>query len=246
MRSTRQAATGNAACARAGRRGRLGARIAGLCAAAWLGTAPDVAAAGRDGVVRCESGDMRRMHCPMDTAGGVVLVRQLSESPCIRETGWGVDRHGVWVALGCRAEFRPAVAAASVQRQVVRCESSGRQRSCAVSLRGAPVRLLRQLSAWPCRRGETWGVGRNEVWVSRGCKGEFEVGDRDGGFPPGARLLTCESRDRIRRYCGATIEREARLQRQLSGMPCEQGRNWGWDADGVWVDKGCRAEFRVE
>ena len=106
--------------------------------------------------------------------------------------------------------------------------------------------VLRELSALPCRRDESWGVGRNEVWVSRGCKGEFEVGERDGGFPPGARLLTCESKERQRRSCGVSVTRSATLFRQLSGMPCVEGSTWGWDAERVWVDKGCRAEFSVD
>ncbi|HHW4674620.1 MAG TPA: DUF3011 domain-containing protein, partial [Xylella fastidiosa subsp. pauca] len=25
----------------------------------------------------------------------------------------------------------------------------------------------------------------------------------------------------------------------------EKDRNWGWDADRIWVDGGCRAEFLV-
>jgi hypothetical protein len=35
------------------------------------------------------------------------------------------------------------------------------------------------------------------------------------------------------------------LLRQLSGTACVQGQSWGWDAEGVWVDGGCRALFRV-
>ena len=213
--------------------------------AAVLASPQPVQAAGA--VVRCESEGVQRVQCPIDTTGGVDLVRQLSEIPCIREAGGGGDGRGVWVARGCRAEFRARGAPAAVSRRMVRCESSGgRTTSCPVTLRGAPVRLLRQMSALPCRRDESWGVGRNEVWTSRGCKGEFEIGDRDTGFPPGARLLTCESKDRIRRSCGTTIERGAVLYRQLSGAACEEGRSWGWSADGIWVDKGCRAQFSVE
>lgn len=227
----------------------MAARAAGVAAAtvvAWLLLAHPARAAGA--TVRCESEGVQRVYCPIDTTAGVDLVRQLSENPCIRESGWGVDGQRVWVARGCRAEFRARGTPAVVSRRMVRCESSGgRTTSCPVSLRGAPVRLLRQLSSLPCRRDESWGVGRNEVWTSRGCKGEFEIGDRQTGrFPPGARLLTCESKDRIRRNCGTSIEHRAVLYRQLSGMACEEGRTWGWNADGIWVDKGCRAQFSVE
>lgn len=212
----------------------------------WLAWHGDAAAASSS-VVRCEADGMARVHCPMDTRHGIDLVRQLSESSCIRDSDWGLDADGVWVARGCRAEFAERQPSTGVTRKTIRCESrGGRVVQCPVTLRGAPVRLLRELSALPCRRDESWGAGRSEVWVSRGCKGEFEIGDRDGGFPPGARLLTCESKERQRRSCGTTIAHGAHLVRQLSGMACAEGQTWGWDAERVWVDNGCRAEFSVE
>lgn len=55
--------------------------------------------------VRCESTDGRVSHCPVDTRGGVRLVRQLSRTPCIEDRNWGHDRRGVWVDGGCRADF---------------------------------------------------------------------------------------------------------------------------------------------
>ncbi|KAB7765305.1 hypothetical protein CKY51_15815 [Xanthomonas maliensis] len=200
------------------------------------------------GVVRCESKDLARVHCPMETREGVQLVRQLSETSCIRDSEWGVERDGVWVEQGCRAEFAPArVAAAPLMRRVVRCDSNGGRVSCPVVLRGAPVRLLRQRSVWPCKEGRTWGVERNEIWVSRGCDGEFEVGAEDGsGFVQVPRPLTCESKSRARRMCGVTVEHGVRMARQISGSPCVEGQTWGWSRDGVWVNDGCRAEFIVD
>jgi len=201
-----------------------------------------------DALVRCESRDMGREHCPMETRHGVELVRQLSGNTCIRGSEWDIERGGIWVALGCRGEFRALRPAGDVPtRRVVRCESDGRQNSCPVMLRGAPVRLLRQLSVWPCKEGRSWGVRRNEIWVSRGCDAEFELGAEDGsGFVDVARHLTCESKGKTRRMCGVTIERGARLQRQLSNSACVEGSSWGWSRDGVWVDQGCRGEFVVD
>lgn len=203
-------------------------------------------------VVRCQSRDMEWVHCDMPVANGVDLVRQLSDNSCVRGSEWGTDRTGVWVTLGCRAEFRsrsaPGAASSGTRnvRRVVRCESNGRPATCPVILQGAPVRLLRQLGALPCREGHSWGVKRNEIWVTRGCQGDFEVGAADGsGFLDMPRTLVCESKSRQRRFCGAGISREARLVRQLSGSACEEGRSWGWDQRGVWVDNGCRAEFQV-
>ena len=36
-----------------------------------------------------------------------------------------------------------------------------------------------------------------------------------------------------------------RIERQFSNTRCDLWRNWGYDRRGVWVDDGCRAEFRV-
>lgn len=223
----------------------------------WAALLPDTASAQASGyageVVRCQSRDMEWVHCDLPVEHGVEMVRQLSGNSCIRGSEWGTDRSGVWVTLGCRAEFRARTPAGSRgaeresrTRRVVRCESNGRPQSCPVILQGAPVRLLRQLNAMPCREGHSWGYRRNEIWVTRGCQAEFEVGAADGsGFLNVARTVVCESKSRQRRFCGAGITQRATLTRQLSGSACEEGRTWGWDARGVWVDKGCRAEFSV-
>jgi hypothetical protein len=59
---------------------------------------------------------------------------------------------------------------------MLRCGSDGhRFNRCRV---GAPirnVRLVRQESRSPCARGRTWGIERNSIWVSNGCRAVFEV-----------------------------------------------------------------------
>lgn len=55
--------------------------------------------------VTCESKGGNRVNCRMDTSGGVTMGKQLSGSPCRRDSTWGVNRHGVWVDRGCRAVF---------------------------------------------------------------------------------------------------------------------------------------------
>ncbi|HQE08630.1 DUF3011 domain-containing protein [Thermomonas sp.] len=57
-------------------------------------------------VFRCESNDGRYNECAANTRAGVQLIRQLSNSPCIEGRSWGYGRSGIWVAQGCRAEFR--------------------------------------------------------------------------------------------------------------------------------------------
>ena len=55
--------------------------------------------------VTCESKGSKRVECPMDTAGAVRLVKQLSNSPCTEGVSWGLSKHAVWVENGCRGVF---------------------------------------------------------------------------------------------------------------------------------------------
>ncbi len=59
--------------------------------------------------------------------------------------------------------------------------------------------------------------------------------------------ITCESRDDRRTYCDVRDMRDSEIQldRQLSKSSCSEGRSWGTDSRGIWVQDGCRAEFRV-
>lgn len=64
----------------------------------------------------------------------------------------------------------------------------------------------------------------------------FTVGAQTGG-------LTCSSDDGNYRYCRADTQNSVELVRQISGSPCRQGYSWGYDPRGIWVDRGCRAQF---
>jgi hypothetical protein len=55
--------------------------------------------------------------------------------------------------------------------------------------------------------------------------------------------LTCSSDDGEYHYCRADTQNVVRLTRQISGSRCEQGYSWGYDPRGIWVDRGCRAQF---
>ena len=55
--------------------------------------------------------------------------------------------------------------------------------------------------------------------------------------------LTCSSDDGEYQYCRADTQNHVELVRQISGARCEQGYSWGFDFRGIWVDRGCRAQF---
>jgi hypothetical protein len=56
--------------------------------------------------IRCESRDGRRHNCRANTNGGVRLVRQLSNTPCVQGRTWGISGGSIWVDNGCRGEFQ--------------------------------------------------------------------------------------------------------------------------------------------
>jgi hypothetical protein len=60
-----------------------------------------------------------------------------------------------------------------------------------------------------------------------------------------AQTLTCSSNDGHRRNCRAYTANGVRMVRQISGSACTAGYSWGYEADSIWVDHGCRAEFAV-
>jgi hypothetical protein len=212
--------------------------------------------------VRCESRDYRQVYCDIDTRGGVRIVNQLSDTACVEGRTWGWDRRGVWVSGGCRAEFELAGGRHGGgydqggygvgSGDLIRCESRGyNQIYCNADTRRG-VRLVNQLSSTACIEGQTWGADRRGLWVRGGCRAEFELGrGGGGGLPidrPGygqAGSIVCESRDNRYRHCPANVYREAQLVRQLSDSDCTYNRSWGFDRNGVWVDRGCRGEFAV-
>jgi hypothetical protein len=134
-------------------------------------------------LVRCESQANRIEHCTADTHNGVQLVRQLSASDCVENLDWGHDDKGIWVARGCRAEFRTGVDEAASD----------------------------------------------------------QVDTENAGITK----ISCESADRQRQRCDIAVKTGVDLFRQISKTRCVRDRNWGWDAGGIWVDHGCRAEFSV-
>lgn len=70
-----------------------------------------------------------------------------------------------------------------------------------------------------------------------------------GGSPcRAAEQITCVSDKGLWTHCDlmAADQAEVQLVQQLSRSKCEKGVTWGVDAEGIWVDKGCRAVFEYK
>jgi len=56
-------------------------------------------------------------------------------------------------------------------------------------------------------------------------------------------VVTCVSTGDQRQHCPANTSAGIVMLRQTTDTSCLLGRNWGYDADGVWVAEGCGGEF---
>jgi hypothetical protein len=57
--------------------------------------------------------------------------------------------------------------------------------------------------------------------------------------------MTCTSTNNQRNYCRVNNS-GVRVNRRLSEANCDQNSSWGYDNQGIWVDRGCSAEFVVD
>jgi hypothetical protein len=219
-----------------------------------LVSAAEPAASGSSGMrFRCETDSTQQHYCEVDTGEGITLVKQLSKVPCMQGRNWDYDRHGVWVSHRCRAEFvtgKQAPAQEEARGTLVRCESlANRVQHCPADT-GHGVRLTRLLSISDCVENLDWGYDETGIWTARGCRAEFRVGFADAPGPASSmdvrsKKLVCASDDRRWKRCEVAVDNGVDLLRQLSRTRCVKEANWGWDRAGIWVDKGCRAEFGV-
>jgi Protein of unknown function (DUF3011) len=128
--------------------------------------------------------------------------------------------------------------------QTITCSSNnGRRNYCNANTRGG-VHISRQLSGSACIQNQTWGWDNNRIWVDQGCRAEFTVGSGSTWGQQG-KTVTCSSDNGRRNFCNVDTRGGVRLSRQISGSACIQNQTWGWDNNGIWVDRGCRAEFIV-
>jgi Protein of unknown function (DUF3011) len=158
----------------------------------------------------------------------------------------------------------------------ITCSSDNMRRNYCNIGENSKVRLLRQRSDARCIEGSTWGYNRNQIWVDRGCRADFEIlptrggyggGDRDrdhdgdhgrdwdrdrgrdhnwNGGGGGVSTVTCSSDNMRRNYCSVASNSRVRLLRQRSDARCVEGSTWGYSRNQIWVDRGCRADFEVQ
>src|SRR5262249_39054133 len=144
------------------------------------------------------------------------------------------------------------------QTNTVRCESAnGMYVECRTAALDT-VALSRTLNDTSCVLGQTWGYRDNVIWVDRGCRAEFLITPSTDTITTTTTvtravpatttndtLVVCESLNNTRHQCHDKVLGGVTLVRQMSDNPCIKGQSWGLNQRGIWVDKGCRAEFSI-
>jgi len=204
------------------------------------------------GNVICSSKDRRYNECRTPFRGRARLVENISDTRCVEGRNWGSRQGLVWVDDGCRGRFVDSGSSwggsggNGNNGQTFRCESDGgRYRECRKPYSGNTV-LVRQLSSSRCTEGYSWGEKRDIVWVSNGCRGEFQIRGGNGGAGGNCNngyTVTCSSYNGVLRTCAWDRNRgEPRLIERLAGR-CAEGIDWDYDGRSVWVKNSCSARF---
>jgi hypothetical protein len=87
-----------------------------------------------------------------------------------------MHRSALWLIFALATYL--GVSSSALADNTVHCKSEGYEYNRCPAVVSGPVRLERQLSEAPCRRGETWGYDRRGIWVDEGCAGEFRISRR--------------------------------------------------------------------
>jgi len=66
------------------------------------------------------------------------------------------------------------------------------------------------------------------------------------GLASAQQIVNCSSEDGRRHFCDVDTHGGVRLVKQRSDAACQEGYSWGYDHRGIWVDRGCRADFEVD
>jgi hypothetical protein len=200
-----------------------GALALGLLGASAVAQAADL---------RCDSRVGHSNYCRVSTAGGVTLRYQHSRFRCDQNDTWGYDRGGIWVANGCSATFR-----------VGRDRDGGGDDAAAIGLGILALGILGAVASNDDDNRDDYPPPSSGGPYPPG--GGYDDDDDYGDPYAGATIISCDSKKYKFRYCAVRVDEYAELIRQRSQNACRFNKTWGFDRNGVWVKKGCRADFAV-
>ena len=210
-----------------------------------------LALAQNNNVFTCSSDDGQLHSCRVNTERPIQFVRQRSNAQCVEGQSYGIDRGGVWVTNGCRADF------AVVNSD--RAYNNGYYNPQSTYNNGNYDRdndrdgYRDQNGNWHPRHhhhdnngaygpsGTYNGSYNNGGYVGNGPQhptayyGKYDDGKTTCSAGRGTGPIYCQTDGAL---SNATVTK--------SNGNCQRGQNWDINRDGLWVADGCSAEFRIQ
>ena len=171
--------------------------------------------------LRCGSSSGGNNYCRADTTRGVELLYQHSGYGCYQHDTWGYDDRGIWVSNGCTATFRVG------DRERER-EHNDDDTAAKIGLGVLALAIL-----------GTAAADQNNNTSDQPSDDYDDYGDEE------TLIISCDSKKNKYRHCPTRVQSRVEIVRQKSKSSCRYNKSWGYDRRGVWVSKGCRAEFAI-
>jgi hypothetical protein len=127
------------------------------------------------------------------------------------------------------------------------------------SAQNLPIRFDARQLRWVDQNGQLCGVctPENGFWIPPQFANEPEYRQEQQRYsqligalrretpPQAAQKVECASKDNRYTLCRMDTGRGVTLTRQISRSACTQNQSWGFTREGIWTDRGCRAEFQI-
>jgi hypothetical protein len=232
-----------------------------------------LAVAQNNNVFTCSSDDGRLHSCRVNTDAPIQFVRQRSDAQCVQGQTYGIDRGGVWVTNGCRADF--AVVNNNQTYNQGAYNNDGYYNQGTYN-NGRENDHDRDDQGYRDENGN-WHRGRhhhdrdnngtysqnnpyNNGRYNNGTysqQGTYQGPYNNGGYVGSSQnikyygtfdngIATCQARDdQPQTYCSTYGALSNATVIQQNGN-CVRGRTWDINRDGLWVAGNCSGKFQVQ
>ena len=214
----------------------------------------------------CSSNDGQLHSCRVDTDAPIQFVRQRSDAQCVAGQTYGIDRGGVWVTNGCRADFavgnnNQAYDQGAYNNDGYHNNGNDRDRDDQ-GYRDADGNWHRgrhhhnDNNGTNSQNGPNNNGPYNNGTYSR--QGTYQVPYNNGGYVGTGQqdikyygkfengVATCSARDdQAQTYCSTYGALSNATVIQQNGK-CVRGRTWDINPDGLWVAGNCSGKFQVQ
>ena len=212
-------------------------------------------------VVTCSSDDGQLHSCRINSDQPIHFVRQRSDAQCVEGQTYGINRGGVWVTNGCRADFAVGnnyQAGNNGYYNQQGTYNNGQYDHDRDGYRDQNGNwhprhhrdhdndrdnngYYSQNGSYNNGQYDRRGAYNNGGYVGAGQQhptvysGSYKNGKSTCSSQPGTGPIYCQTDGAL---SNATITK--------SNGQCQRGQNWDINPDGLWVADGCSGEFQIQ